>query len=60
MSYEKQNFVKGQILKAEHLNHMEMVLPQLLLAYRVLKETKETLVRRVRKATRATLALQQR
>ena len=23
MSYEKQNFVKGQILKAEHLNHME-------------------------------------
>ena len=23
MSYEKQNFVKGQILKADHLNHME-------------------------------------
>lgn len=23
MSYEKQNFVSGQILKAEHLNHME-------------------------------------
>lgn len=23
MSYEKQNFVKGQVLKADHLNHME-------------------------------------
>ena len=23
MSYEKQNFQSGQILKAEHLNHME-------------------------------------
>lgn len=23
MNYEKQNFIKGQILKAEHLNHME-------------------------------------
>ena len=23
MGYEKQNFVDGQILKAEHLNHME-------------------------------------
>ena len=23
MSYEKQNFVKGQLLKADHLNHME-------------------------------------
>lgn len=23
MSYEKQNFIKGQILKADHLNHME-------------------------------------
>lgn len=23
MSYTKQNFVKGQVLKADHLNHME-------------------------------------
>lgn len=23
MSYEKLNFISGQILKAEHLNHME-------------------------------------
>ena len=28
-NYEKQNFVSGQILKAEHLNHMEDGIGQL-------------------------------
>lgn len=28
-SYEKQNFVSGQILKAEHLNHIEDGIGQL-------------------------------
>ena len=28
-NYEKQNFISGQILKAEHLNHMEDGIGQL-------------------------------